>query len=97
MPVSLHPASAHSRLPRRSAASRRWSTTPASARPRRWRTSPRSSSATSATHILAFEGDSHVAFLQGSHRAYEADKRRRMGDDAGPKRLRFEAAALQGA
>ncbi len=43
-----------------------------------------------ATHILAFEGDSHVEFFQGNYREYE-DKRRRMGDDAGPKRLRFKA------
>ena len=44
-----------------------------------------------ATHILAFEGDSHVEFFQGNYREYEEDKRRRMGDDAGPKRLRFKA------
>lgn len=44
-----------------------------------------------ATHILAFEGDSHVEFFQGNYREYEADKRRRMGDDAGPHRLRFKA------
>ena len=44
-----------------------------------------------ATHILAFEGDSHVEFFQGNYREYEEDKKRRMGDDAGPKRLRFKA------
>jgi len=44
-----------------------------------------------ATHILAFEGDSHVEFFQGNYREYEEDKRRRMGDDAAPKRLRFKA------
>jgi ATPase subunit of ABC transporter with duplicated ATPase domains len=44
-----------------------------------------------ATHILAFEGDSHVEFFQGNYREYEEDKRRRLGDDAGPKRLRFKA------
>ena len=44
-----------------------------------------------ATHIIAFEGDSHVEFFQGNYREYEEDKRRRMGDDAGPKRLRFKA------
>jgi hypothetical protein len=36
-----------------------------------------------ATHILAFEGDSHVEFFQGNYREYEEDKKRRLGDDAG--------------
>mgnify|MGYP006170488253 FL=1 len=45
-----------------------------------------------ATHILAFEGDSHVEFYQGNYREYEEDKRRRMGDDAAPKRLRLAVA-----
>jgi sulfate-transporting ATPase len=45
-----------------------------------------------ATHILAFEGDSHVEFFQGNYREYEEDKRRRMGDEAAkPHRLRFKA------
>ena len=44
-----------------------------------------------ATHIIAFEGDSHVEFFQGNYREYEEDKKRRMGDDAAPKRLRFKA------
>ncbi|HET9048219.1 MAG TPA: energy-dependent translational throttle protein EttA [Chiayiivirga sp.] len=44
-----------------------------------------------ATHILAFEGDSHVEFFQGNYREYEEDKKRRLGDDAGPRRLRFKA------
>ena len=44
-----------------------------------------------ATHILAFEGDSHVEFFQGNYREYEEDKKRRMGDNAGPHRLRFKA------
>ena len=44
-----------------------------------------------ATHILAFEGDSHVEFFQGNYREYEEDKKRRLGDDAGPHRLRFKA------
>ncbi len=44
-----------------------------------------------ATHILAFEGDSHVEFFQGNYREYEADKRRRLGDEgAKPQRLRFK-------
>ena len=44
-----------------------------------------------ATHILAFEGDSHVEFFQGNYREYEEDKKRRLGGDAAPKRLRFKA------
>src|SRR5690625_1723697 len=44
-----------------------------------------------ATHILAFEGDSHVEFFQGNYREYEADKKRRLGDDAGPHRLRYKS------
>ena len=44
-----------------------------------------------ATHILAFEGDSHVEFFPGNYREYEEDKKRRLGDDAGPHRLRFKA------
>lgn len=43
-----------------------------------------------ATHILAFEGDSKVVFFNGNYNEYEADKRRRLGDEAAqPKRLRF--------
>jgi ATP-binding cassette ChvD family protein len=45
-----------------------------------------------ATHILAFEGDSHVEFFLGNYREYEADKRRRLGEEgAKPKRIRFKA------
>ena len=44
-----------------------------------------------ATHILAFEGDSHVEFFQGNFREYEEDKKRRLGDDAGPHRLRYKS------
>ncbi len=35
-----------------------------------------------ATHILAFEGDSHVEWFEGNFQAYEEDKRRRLGDAA---------------
>jgi ATP-binding cassette ChvD family protein len=35
-----------------------------------------------ATHILAFEGDSHVEWFEGNFEAYEEDKRRRLGPDA---------------
>ena len=44
-----------------------------------------------ATHILAFEGDSHVVFFDGNYHEYEADKIRRLGEEAArPKRLRFK-------
>ncbi len=42
-----------------------------------------------ATHILAFEGDSHVEWFQGNYADYEADRRRRLGDDAQPKRIKY--------
>ncbi len=43
-----------------------------------------------ATHILAFEGDSRVVWFDGNYTEYEADRRRRLGDDAGrPHRLRY--------
>ncbi len=45
-----------------------------------------------ATHILAFEGESHVEFFAGTFREYEEDKKRRFGTDAEqPHRLRFKA------
>ena len=45
-----------------------------------------------ATHILAFEGDSHVEYFQGNYREYEEDKKRRLGEEgARPHRLRFKA------
>lgn len=44
-----------------------------------------------ATHILAFEGDSHVEWFEGSFTDYLADKKRRLGDDAlVPKRVKFQ-------
>ncbi|UPG86616.1 energy-dependent translational throttle protein EttA [Luteibacter aegosomatis] len=43
-----------------------------------------------ATHIIAFEGDSHVEFFPGNYNEYEADKKRRLGDDAGPKRVKYK-------
>ncbi|MFB9067176.1 energy-dependent translational throttle protein EttA [Pseudofulvimonas gallinarii] len=47
-----------------------------------------------ATHILAFEGDSHVEFFQGNYQEYEADKKRRLGADAEqPRRIRFKKLA----
>ncbi len=45
-----------------------------------------------ATHILAFEGDSHVEFFPGNYHEYEEDKKRRLGEEgAQPHRLRFKA------
>jgi energy-dependent translational throttle protein EttA len=44
-----------------------------------------------ATHILAFEGDSHVEWFEGNYQDYEADLRRRRGGDAEqPHRIRFK-------
>jgi ATP-binding cassette ChvD family protein len=44
-----------------------------------------------ATHMLAFEGDSHVEWFEGNYSDYEADLKRRMGDEAGkPHRLRYK-------
>jgi len=43
-----------------------------------------------ATHILAFEGDSHVEWFEGNFEAYEEDKRRRLGDEADrPHRMTY--------
>ena len=43
-----------------------------------------------ATHILAFEGDSHVEWFEGNFQAYEEDKRRRLGQDATePHRIKY--------
>lgn len=47
-----------------------------------------------ATHILAFEGDSHVEWFEGNFQAYEEDKRRRLGADATePSRIRYRPLA----
>ena len=44
-----------------------------------------------ATHILAFEGNSHVEWFEGNFAAYEEDKRRRLGDAADrPTRLAYK-------
>ncbi|MEO5808497.1 MAG: ATP-binding cassette domain-containing protein, partial [Sphingomicrobium sp.] len=44
-----------------------------------------------ATHILAFEGDSHVEWFDGNFEAYEEDKRRRMGPEADrPHRMTYK-------
>ena len=44
-----------------------------------------------ATHILAFEGDSHVEWFEGNYEAYEVDKKRRLGSDADrPTRIKYK-------
>ncbi|MDP2764142.1 MAG: energy-dependent translational throttle protein EttA, partial [Brevundimonas sp.] len=44
-----------------------------------------------ATHILAFEGDSHVEWFEGNFEAYEEDKKRRLGvDSLIPHRIKFQ-------
>jgi ATPase subunit of ABC transporter with duplicated ATPase domains len=44
-----------------------------------------------ATHILAFEGDSHVEWFEGNFEAYEEDKKRRLGADSLiPHRIKFQ-------
>ena len=44
-----------------------------------------------ATHILAFEGDSHVEWFEGNFEAYEEDKKRRLGADSiVPKRIKYK-------
>ena len=42
-----------------------------------------------ATHILAFEGDSHVEFFEGNYTEYEADHKKRVGDDT-PHRMKYK-------
>jgi len=47
-----------------------------------------------ATHILAFEGDSHVEWFEGNFESYEEDKRRRLGDAADrPSRVSYKKLA----
>ena len=47
-----------------------------------------------ATHILAFEGDSHVEWFEGNFEAYEEDKRRRLGAEATePHRIKYRPIA----
>ena len=43
-----------------------------------------------ATHILAFEGNSHVNWFAGNFEEYEQDRQRRLGDDAQPRRIRYK-------
>jgi ATP-binding cassette ChvD family protein len=47
-----------------------------------------------ATHILAFEGDSHVEWFEGNFEDYEEDKKRRLGEDSVlPKRIKYKKFA----
>ena len=44
-----------------------------------------------ATHILAFEGESHVEWFEGNFQDYEADKMRRLGTDSTiPTRIKYK-------
>ncbi|PRC94167.1 energy-dependent translational throttle protein EttA [Solimicrobium silvestre] len=48
-----------------------------------------------ATHILAFEGDSQVSFFDGNYQEYEADKKKRLGEEgAKPRRIRYKPLAV---
>jgi sulfate-transporting ATPase len=45
-----------------------------------------------ATHILAFEGDSQAVFFNGNYQEYEADKKKRLGEEAAkPRRIKYKA------
>ena len=45
-----------------------------------------------ATHILAFEGDSHVEYFDGNYSEYEDDRKRRLGHDADqPHRIKYRS------
>ena len=45
------------------------------------------------THILAFEGDSHVEWFEGNYEAYEEDFKRRTGQEARPHRIKYKKLA----
>ena len=48
-----------------------------------------------ATHILAFEGNSQVTFFDGNYQEYEADKKKRLGEEAAkPKRIRYKPISV---
>jgi energy-dependent translational throttle protein EttA len=48
-----------------------------------------------ATHMLAFEGDSRVVWFEGNYADYEADRHRRLGDEAdNPHRIRYKPLAI---
>ena len=44
-----------------------------------------------STHILAFEGDSQLVWFEGNYHDYEADRKRRVGDEAAnPRRIKYK-------
>ncbi len=43
-----------------------------------------------ATHIMAFEGDAHVEWFEGNYADYEADRKRRFGEDEQPRRFKYK-------
>lgn len=45
------------------------------------------------THILAFEGNSEVVFHEGNYSDYEADRKKRLGDAAAPRRIKYRKLA----
>ena len=46
-----------------------------------------------ATHIMAYEGDSKVTFFEGNYTEYEADRKKRLGNEAQPKRMKYKRLA----
>ena len=46
-----------------------------------------------ATHILAFEGDSHVEWFEGNFQEYEEDRKRRLGSTYEPERIKYRKIA----
>jgi ATP-binding cassette ChvD family protein len=49
-----------------------------------------------ATHILAFEGDSHVEWFEGNYEDYEKDYKRRYGENASPHRIKYKPLTKAG-
>jgi ATPase subunit of ABC transporter with duplicated ATPase domains len=48
-----------------------------------------------ATHILAFEGDSHVEWFEGNYQSYEEDRRRRSGESEDqPHRIKYKRISV---
>lgn len=43
-----------------------------------------------ATHILAFEGNSECEFFEGSYSEFESYRKKKLGDDSGPKRIKYK-------
>jgi ATPase subunit of ABC transporter with duplicated ATPase domains len=43
-----------------------------------------------ATHILAFEGDSQVTYFEGNYSEYEEARKKRLGNDITPKRIKYK-------